>query len=531
MNNWKQMFTSKILDRGYAYYTDGLVEDLFRDGDTITAVVNGTEDYEVAIIFDGNEIEELFCTCPYAEDGFYCKHMAAVLYELEDTKEVPVKNNSANQDITEMVNSADEQYVRDFLANILKENELICQRFMMMLPNQRKRSVKDYKAFVDAIIRSHTNHSGYVEYRDAEAMIDELLDIVYDLDLLIKDGRALDAFEISLYILQETQGTDPEHEDVYLLYDHLAEYWYKIAETATAEEKNIIFERLFNGINHRLYPDEYIRTFLFHAFREPRYLPKLFETLDSEIESVKHDRYQYGNMVLRKLNLMSETGTDFTVIEKTCREYWDSDSARQWLAKHYELRGQIQDAIQVYEEGIQLDREYRGLVNQYREKLLRLYQQIGNDEKYMEYLWLLVTDGEKEYYRELKSHYTDEEWQCEREKVFQCYFSLALADMYCEEKLYDRLWELLKEKDLQMILGYEDVLLPKYASEILTKYRYSLNRAATQASNRSTYQEWVRLLKRMEKIDGGKELAQQIANEWRVKYRNRRAMMEELSKL
>ena len=23
MNNWKQMFTSKILDRGYAYYTDG----------------------------------------------------------------------------------------------------------------------------------------------------------------------------------------------------------------------------------------------------------------------------------------------------------------------------------------------------------------------------------------------------------------------------------------------------------------------------------------------------------------------------
>lgn len=139
MNNWKQMFTSKILDRGYAYYTDGLVEDLFRDGDTITAVVNGTEDYEVAIIFDGNEIEELFCTCPYAEDGFYCKHMAAVLYELEDTKEVSVKNNSANQDITEMVNSADEQYVRDFLANILKENELICQRFMMMLPNQRKR--------------------------------------------------------------------------------------------------------------------------------------------------------------------------------------------------------------------------------------------------------------------------------------------------------------------------------------------------------------------------------------------------------
>ena len=270
---------------------------------------------------------------------------------------------------------------------------------------------------------------------------------------------------------------------------------------------------------------------MFHAFREPRYLPKLFETLDSEIALVKHDRYKYGNTVLHKLDLMSETGTDFTIIDKTCREYWDSDAARRWLAEQYEQCGQIQDAIQVYEESIQLDREYRGLVKQYRENLLRLYQQIGNDEKYMEYLWLLVTDGNREYYRELKSQYTDDEWQNEREKVFQSYSSLALADLYCEEKLYDRLWELLKDNNLNMILGYEDLLLPKYASEILAKYRYSLNRAATRASGRSTYQDWVRLLKRMEKIDGGKEMAQQIANEWRVKYRNRRAMMEELSKL
>ena len=29
------------------------------------------------------EIEEMECTCPYAEDGNYCKHMAAVLYAAE----------------------------------------------------------------------------------------------------------------------------------------------------------------------------------------------------------------------------------------------------------------------------------------------------------------------------------------------------------------------------------------------------------------------------------------------------------------
>ena len=32
----------------------------------------------------------MFCDCPYADDGNYCKHMAAVLYEIEGG-EVEVK--------------------------------------------------------------------------------------------------------------------------------------------------------------------------------------------------------------------------------------------------------------------------------------------------------------------------------------------------------------------------------------------------------------------------------------------------------
>ena len=89
----------------------------------------------------------------------------------------------------------------------------------------------------------------------------------------------------------------------------------------------------------------------------------------------------------------------------------------------------------------------------------------------------------------------------------------------------------MKDTALHSVLEYEDVLLPKYSAEILEKYSHYLNRAATQASGRKSYQEWVRLLKRMEKIDGGKELAEQIAENWRMKYKNRSAMMDELRKL
>ena len=101
----------------------------------------------------------------------------------------------------------------------------------------------------------------------------------------------------------------------------------------------------------------------------------------------------------------------------------------------------------------------------------------------------------------------------------------------CEEKLYDRLWELLKDKDLYSVLGYEAVLLPKYSAEILRKYNDYLNHAAVQASGRKAYQEWARLLKQMRKIEGGRELAKQITADWRIRYKNRRAMMDELKGL
>jgi len=50
--------------------------------DGFQAVVQGTEQYNVNIVSDGEIAGEMFCSCPNARNGGYCKHMAAVLLEL-----------------------------------------------------------------------------------------------------------------------------------------------------------------------------------------------------------------------------------------------------------------------------------------------------------------------------------------------------------------------------------------------------------------------------------------------------------------
>lgn len=140
----------------------------------------------------------------------------------------------------------------------------------------------------------------------------------------------------------------------------------------------------------------------------------------------------------------------------------------------------------------------------------------------------MVTDGKNtEYYQELKACFTEAEWQSQREIVFQSYSSLALVDLYCKEMLYDRLWGILKDHSINTVMGYEDVLLLAYKDEMLEKYAFELNRMATVARDRETYRYWVRVLRRMKEM-GGKNLVDAIAADWRIRYKNRRAMMDEL---
>ena len=51
--------------------------------DGYKAVVSGSEDYSVEIVIENGKVLSMVCDCPYAEDGNNCKHMAAVLYEIE----------------------------------------------------------------------------------------------------------------------------------------------------------------------------------------------------------------------------------------------------------------------------------------------------------------------------------------------------------------------------------------------------------------------------------------------------------------
>lgn len=76
-----------IIDRGYEYYEEGHVEDVEIHDKKVFAFVTGNAgNYEV--IIDLEDFAESSHECPYEN---YCKHMAAVVYEIQGTGESTVK--------------------------------------------------------------------------------------------------------------------------------------------------------------------------------------------------------------------------------------------------------------------------------------------------------------------------------------------------------------------------------------------------------------------------------------------------------
>ena len=86
---WDYLFYRQILARGREYFRSGKVQDLKHTGARYEADVVGTKDYHVTVYLGDRVHPQLSCNCPYAGDGHYCKHMAAVLFAVEEEENMP----------------------------------------------------------------------------------------------------------------------------------------------------------------------------------------------------------------------------------------------------------------------------------------------------------------------------------------------------------------------------------------------------------------------------------------------------------
>lgn len=564
---WKKLFETHILGRGYDYYCENAVENLDIADDIIRADVIGTEEYEVEISLSNGDITDMYCSCPYASEGRNCKHMAAVLYEWSENvaEKEEVGETDENTDlfetaftindckkkltaIEELVDGAENDVVRSFLISVLAENEKLLLRFHNIVNKQvTEADIKNYIRQVDAIADRYLGRNHFISYYEAGDFISKLEDIIYeDVRRMIDNGNYLSAFELMNYIFVLVGNVDIDDSDggTGLVADDIYQLWLELLVKVSPEDKKKMFDWFTAHFDGSVidYLEEYLERIIMDEFQEKEYEQAKLNFIEDMIDRSEKKDFDWsrdcsvGKWVVRYIEMLKDRKASEEQIEEVCKRYWNNSSVRRYYVDMYMKKKEYDRILRVLDESILLDKEYRGLISEYSEKKKEIYRLQGNNNAYIEQLWELVLEhkaGDLELYKELKKQYTAEEWLGKREEVFQKFPANAhIARLYKEEKMYDRLMSyVLNSPGLYALQEYENVLKKEYPEQILDKYKNEVNKMALHTSDRKHYSYLVSLLRRMQQIKGGTKLVEIIVGDWKVKYKNRPAMMDELRKL
>lgn len=575
--NWQKLFASHILERGYDYYCDGAVENIEIGRDDIRADVVGTEDYEVEISLNDGKVTDMYCLCPYAAGGNNCKHMAAVLYEWtadimdedepEDTDNEDMDNDADAESmdlfepavtvcdykkksaaVEKLVTSAERDIVQAFLVSVLAEDKKLLLRFRNMVNKcATKEDVEDYFEQIDEIADRYLGRDHFINYYQAYDFMLELEEIIdKDVRRMIDNGSHISAFHVMnhIFVLLGNVDMDDSGGETSMLAEQIYQLWLELLTKVNAQDKRKMFIWFTTHMDGSVidYLEEYIEQIIMEEFKEPEYEQDKLSFMEEMIEKAeKKDSgwsrdYAVGKWTVTYLKTLEEKNAPEDQLEEICKKYWNNSGVRRYYIDRYFEKKEYDRVLQVLDESIELDKAYRGQVLEYIQKKKEIYRLQGNKSAYIEQLWKLVLEqsaGDLDIYKELKAQYSEKEWLIKREELFKKLPPNAHIDrLYKEEKLYDRLLAyVLKSSGLYAVQSYENVLKKEYPKQILSKYQGEVNKMASCTGNRKHYADLVALLRRMKRIKGGSEIVETIVEEWKIKYRNRPAMMDELSKL
>ena len=541
MESWKNWFQPHILERGRTYFDEGRVSDLERTEDGCTATVEGTEEYKVEILLEGDAIEDMLCDCPFAEDGNACKHMAAVLFAVSaaepSKKKAPVKKERLTP--AGLVEKVPDSQLRPLLTELVSADEKLYRALLLRYgETSLDECMKTLKKELASIGNQYADFHGYINYRDADEFEGDMADFIgRQTQTLLGRGEPLLALRAGIDALREFASYEVEEGCSYI--DDAMDTM--LTDILCVCKKDEVFDFLLKyagSAGEHWMVQDFAEQAIFSRFSGETFDRKKLELIDRQIANLEASgkqgysrEYEMEQLLTRRFDLMKKLSLPKGELDAFLERYTNYSDIRKLRVRQALEDGKLDEAIRLLEEGKSADRDKRGLVAEYSEWLMDLYEQQGQRDKLiaeLEYHVFDLSSGGIEMLNRLKNVCTPAQWVEYRERYLsgRTYHKLELME---SEGLWERLMEAaVKSENLFILDRYEAALKKRYPSELLEAYACILTKEAAAASNRKRYQELVHCLKKLRSYPDGAERAAQLAEDWRTRYIRRRAMMEEL---
>jgi uncharacterized Zn finger protein len=174
----RRLAGAKSYERGVRYV--GQVGDLDELPDGVVGTVHGTEPYRVRLRDRGGSLDG-DCTCPYGQDGAFCKHCVAVgLVLLADASKAPPRRRKpAPVDLRVYLTSVDPAELVGLLLDMAADDPALHRRLTLRAATHGVPDVTQLRRLVGGLrARGFVDYSGSFDYAEKANDVLDALDTV-----------------------------------------------------------------------------------------------------------------------------------------------------------------------------------------------------------------------------------------------------------------------------------------------------------------------------------------------------------------
>jgi hypothetical protein len=547
INNFETQIDKTILDRGYTYYKDGYIKEIFlKDKNNYFFVIEGSYNYNICVKIDNDgKIIDTKCDCPY-DFGPICKHQVAAYFKLHELlnsgnlEEVKINNNVAT-DINKILHKLSKDELINIIIDLtIKDETLEDSIIAKYTVGNKKQELEKCKNLIDSIKRKYLYGDGYISYREVGYFTRDM----YDLVKIIKttDDKQI-ALNISMFVLKEFidsfQYADDSGGDIGMLVEETIEEMREIIISSN-KTNFAIKENMFNLLL------EYIESNVFDGWSNFKidvlYIcyefcddEALREKLIKKIKSMLTDNYdKYDNEMMLKLifDIIDEYSTKMEA-EEFIKNNINFTTFRELLINNYIEKKRYDEAVEIALEGEKKDIDYAGLVTKWKNYRYIAYKESYNKAEQEKLAKELLFNGDFKYYNELKQIIkTDKKVFYNNLKneildIGNVYSKNIYLELIEEENDVDEIMAFVR-KNTYYIDAYVDKLKDKFFDEALIIYENYIFDRAKSTSTRKQYREVCKVIKKFKKISGKSD---GIIHKLKTAYHRRPAFIDELNKI
>jgi len=500
--------------------------------------------YIIKITTDGKKTVEYSCSCP--SDYYPCKHIHMI--EEAITKKIAAdkdEEKTGRLRLEDFIGNVSAKKLREFIISHAKYNiELKNAILLEFSANAENVKGNKYARFIQAALASvpHDEDDYYLEeclnidvldqwidkarnyvrlkqYDEAilicKAIIEEYSQWLFSIDENIKQIFYSEYESVPFDIIHDTL----EHIDKKELFNYCKTEMKKKKYEKT--DFYYDFQRLFENLAITIDPDSFITL-------QDKLLAGVKDKSSHEAETILRRKIDF----FRRINQKKKA---WDIIKENIR----IESFRLIIVKKKIEKQNFRTAKKLINDFI--NAQEKDPENFFDSKWLGLLLDIAQKEKdiptvrKLSYKFIEKSFN-KEHYQIYKTSFNPTEWTDEREKLFLHYsgkknFSNSAARLLVAENEIERLLNYV-EKHLYMdnLERYYNVFAANFPEKTLEMFKKVLIPYADNNTGRSFYEHILSLLKKMSQIKGGKKAASDLAADFRIHYKNRKAMMEILSK-